>query len=388
MIRNWICLLLAFMMCCSQLGAAAAEGLTAEAITVESRELALGQSSVSYPVIQGMPDADLQETVNRQISEDGHFSEYLTRMTQLLSGGSLQVTWLGGVMGDVFSCQVAAEGAVEGTRPGFVWTCSNRDLRDGHEISFSELFSDEAVARAALEEILEWEVAPELSAHLLASQLTPLPECFSLERSGLTLLYPIEKYSTLHDRAGAVRIGWNEIRETLNLEAGSILDRIGVPAMLTLTEEARAEIVQMTEAGMLPDVPVALGDSMKNLTDRYGLLIDPDVYDGGRMFSLEGAAFRDVFLLTDFLSEDWDDSIVSGIRMDRGCVWGLCVGSTRQEDWRTVLGEPDSTVIFDDERAEAGRMVPGCSDYYRFGETMLRLHSDEEGVLRSVILTE
>ena len=383
MFRKWMCLLLAVLLSVTLCGGARAEG-----ITVENRRLEMGESSVSYPVLGGMEDRALQEAVNRQIAGDGKFPEYLARMSQLLSGGSLQVTWTGGVMEDVFSCAVAAEGAVESLRPGYVWTWSNVDLLDGHEIVFSELFTDEEAARAALEEILEWDVAPELSAHLLNSELVPLPEGFFLERSGLTLLYPLEQLSTLHDRAGAVRIGWNEIRDMLNLEEGSILSRIGAGDMVELTEASGAEIARMTEEGALPDIPVTLGDSLKELTDRAGLLIDPDIYDGGRMFSLEGAAFRDVFLLTDYLSERWDDSRVSGIRMDRGCVFGLCVGSTRREEWRAVLGEPENSVIFDDERAEAGRTVPGSCDYYRFGEHQLRLHCDEDGVLTSVILTE
>ncbi len=383
MFRKWICLLLALM-----LGVLLCGDVRAEGIMAEDRRLEMGESAVSYPVLSGMEDAALQEAVNRQIASDGKFPEYLARMSQLLSGGSLQVTWTGGVLGDVFSCAVAAEGAVETMRPGYVWTWSNVDLLDGHEIAFSELFTDEEAARAALEEILEWDVAPELSAHLLNSDLVPLPDGFYLERSGLTLLYPLEKLSTLHDRAGAVRVGWNEIREVLNLEEGSILYRIGAGNMTELTEASEAEIAQMAEEGILPDIPAALGDSLKELTDRFGLLIDPDIYDGGRMFSLEGAAFRDVFLLTDYMSERWDDSRVNGIRMDRGCAFGLCVGSTRREAWRTVLGEPEYTVDFDAERAEAGRTVPGSCDYYRFGEHQLRLHCDEEGVLASVILTE
>ena len=61
------------------------------------------------------------------------------------------------------------------------------------------------------------------------------------------------------------------------------------------------------------------------------------------MFALEGAAFRNVLILSDAISAGWDDSHVQGIRVERGCVWGLCVGETEQSAWRQTLGEPDDT---------------------------------------------
>ena len=362
---------------------------TAGSAATEEKTLEIGGSVMTYPVITGMEDTALQEAVNLRIAEDGNLTGYLTRISQLLSGGTLRVGWTGGVLGDdVFSCAISAEGAVEGPRPGFVWTWSNIDLTDGHEITLSELFTEEEAARAAMEELLEWTVAPGLSAHLANSALTPLPEGFFLEPAGLTLLYPASRLSTLHDRAGAVRLGWHELREDLNLEEGGILSRIGAADMIRWTENSRTEIARAAEAGALPGIPAELGASLRALTDRYGLLTDPDLYEGGRMFALEGAAFRDVFLLTDGVGETWDGSVVTGIRMDRGCLFGLCTGQTSREEWRSALGEPDNTVEFDAERAEANRTVPGSCDYYRFGKAQLRLYSGEDEVLYSVILTE
>ncbi len=379
MFRTLICVVLCLLLC----AAAGAEGITAE-----ENILSMGESTMSSPVIGGMEDPALQEAVNRRIAEDGKFAEYLVRMSQLLSGGALKVSWTGGVLGDVFSCAVSAEGAVRSARPEHVWTWSSVDLRSGEEIPFSALFTDETAAREALEEYLEQAVAPELSAHLASSALTPLPEGFFVERTGLTLLYGAEQLSTLSDRAGAVRIGWNEILPVLNLEEGSILRRIGAEEMVTPGSGTREALERMAEAGEMPDIPVSLGASVQELTDRYGLLTDPDVYEGGRMFALEGAPFRGVYVLTDYLSERWENSRVSGIRADRGCMWGLCVGSTERETWRAVLGEPDSEVAFDADRAEANRTVPGSCDYYQLGENQLRLYSDENGILYSILLTE
>ena len=144
----------------------------------------------------------------------------------------------------------------------------------------------------------------------------------------------------------------------------------------------------MTESGRLPDIPVQMGEGLKALTDRYHMLTDPDIYEGGRLFSLEGGCFRNVYLMTDYRSESWDDSVVRGIRMDRGCAWGLCIGQTRQEDWREVLGEPEYAVTLDDEAAEARRREPGACDYYRFGAFQLQLYADTEGTLVSITLAE
>ena len=359
------------------------------AVNIEEKGLELGESSVTYPALTGLSDEALEEQVNAQIRSDTGAAEYAGRLGQLLSGGSLRVDWTGGLPGpDVFSCAMFAQGDVEPLRSGFFWTWSNIDLRDGHEIELSELFTSEEEAREVLEEYLEDQVAPELSAMLFSSALLPLPEGFFIEREGLTLLYPADQFRTLSDRAGAVRIGWNELRQVLDLREDGIPDRIGVPEMIGWTDQSADRIREMTENGAFPDIPVTLGDGLQALTDRYGLLTDPDVYEGGRMFAPEGACFRGVFLLTDFLSEDWDQSVVQGVRVEQGCAFGLCVGETLREEWRRVLGDPDYTVEWDEERAEWNRTHPGTCDYYNFGDHQLQLYADTDGVLLWMALME
>ena len=366
-------------------GIAAAEG----EMVLTDQSLDLGGSSIHYPSVTGLTD-EMMQLVNRQVQADLDVDQYLQRMTTLISAETQRITaeWDGTIQGDVLSCVMSAEGALENTRNTHRWTWSNIDLRDGHEIAMDELFTDADNARTALEEYLNYEVAPELSAHLNNSELTPLPEGFRIGETGLTLLYPISSLSTLGDRAGDICIGWNEIRDWLNLEENSILQRIGAADMIMLTDESGEKIREMAESGQLPGIPVRIGDGLKELTDRYHLLTDPDVYEGGRMFALEGGCFRNVFLLTDFMSEAWDRSIVQGIRMDRGCAWGLCIGETCREDWREVLGEPDYSAGLDEEKAEAYRREPGECDYYRFGAYQLQLYSDTEGILASITLTE
>ena len=354
----------------------------------EENALKLGGSSVSYPVITGMEDEALQTQVNEQILEDLQVKGYLDRMTALISDEihSISVHWDGAVLGDVFSGLLEAEGALKNLRSSHAWTWTNVDLRDGHEITFGELFAEEDAAREWLEAYLEESVVPELSPHLAASAVTPLPEGFRLEPTGLTLLYPADQLCTLKERSGAVKIAWNEMREIADWSEDGIPARIGAAEMIDWTEESPARIREMTESGQLPGIPVRIGDRVKDWTDRTNLLNDPEEYAGGRMFEPEGAAFRNVYLLSDAVNRGWEDSEVLGIRMDRGCAWGLCIGETQASVWRDALGEPDDTAVFDAEKAESYRTVPGTCDYYEFGEYRLQLQADEDGILVSITL--
>ena len=378
------------ILCVAAILSLAAGPALADDVSLTEMSLALGSSVVRYPAADGIADETLREAVDEKMKAGLDTDTYLGRMMTLISEETLRIetSWEGAVLGDVISCVVSAEGALVDSRSTHRWTWTNIDLRDGHEITLDELFTDREAARSALEEYLDFEVAPELSAHLANSELTPLPDGFRLEQTGLTLLYPVNRLSTLRDRAGAVKIGWNEIREYLDNGEDGIPARIGAAEMMTLDDESAERIREMAESGRLPDIPVEIGEGLKALTDHYHMLTDPDVYEGGRLFALEGACFRNVFLMTDFLSEKWDDSIVQGIRMDRGCAWGLCVGETAREDWRAALGEPDAESGLDADKAEANRMEPGACDYYNCGNYQLRLYCNGDGILSSIVLTE
>ena len=372
------------------LATAAVTGAFCEGPAIEEKALELAGSSLRFPAVSGMEDAALQETVNTRIREDLGVDGYLQRMNALISdeGRSIAVTWRGGISGEVFSALLDAEGAVKSLRSSHVWTWSSVDLRDGHEITLDELFTDAEAAREWMESYLEDTVAPEMSPHLGNSELTPLPDGFVLEKTGLTLLYDADRLSTLSDRAGAVKIGWNELREFTDWSEDGIPARFGAAEMAVLTEESAERIREMTESGQLPDIPVKIGDSVREWTDRTHLLNDPEEYAGGRMFALEGAAFRDVYLLSDAVNSSWDESRVQGIRADRGCFCGLCIGETAAEEWHQLLGEPDYTAVLDEEAAESARTVPGTCDYYLFGDYRLQLQTDTDGILAGITLAE
>ncbi len=357
-------------------------------LTAETRETTAGDSFVRWPELTGGEDPEPLEEINTLIRERLGVPEYLDRMNALQGSRDLKVSWRGGFTGKLFSAAAAAEGAVRSLRADYVWTGVTVDPESGKEILWEDLFSDPESARLTAEEYLEWSVGPELSGYLLSSQLTPMPETFYLTARGIVLLYPLDMLRTLSDRAGDVLIPWNIVEEELLTEEGSAAEKAGALEMLELTEDSREKLRAAAESGRIPDLPVTLGGSLKEETDRWHLLIDPDVYEGGRMFSLEGGLFRNVFLLTDRLGEEWDESLIRGIRFDEGCLYGLRIGATSREEWLEALGEPDSTVEFDADRAEAYRTLPGRRDYYQEENGLLQLHSDEDGVLVSIILEQ
>lgn len=355
---------------------------------VTRKGLALGESYVYYPQVEGMENAAVQDAVNAALLAACGAEALLARLPLTMhSTTPLQAEYVCLQTGDVLSVVMKAQGPVENDRATQVWYTANIDLTTGESITFDDLFVDAQAARLALTDELEWGIAPLLSAHLRNSQLTPLPETFGLSETGLTLYYPMEQLSTLSDRAGTVSFRWAEMLDHLKLGEGTILHRIGAERMVTLDETSAEAIRTAAESGQLPGIPVKLGGSVQEAVDAYRLLMDPDLYENGRMMQLEEGAFRGVYLLTDSLTDSWERSVIQGIRADQVNLYGLMTDVTTQADWRSVLGEPDATVEVDEVKAESNRILPGYSDYYNFDGVQLRLHANDEGVLASLFIS-
>lgn len=384
-------LLLALLLPCLAL----AEALPDQAPALTAQGLTLGEHSIAYPHLEGLADEALQASVNARIVDACQANALLARLPLVMSGAvPLTLSYRATFEGDVLSAAMLASGPVTSERPTQVWSCVNIDLRTGEDIPLDALLLDPAVGRETLTDWLDFTIAPELSAHLMNSALTPLPETFAIALEGLTLYYPIDQLSTLADRAGAVTLHWYELPDVFDLSEGGILDRIGALDFITPGTHAAEAIRACVAEGVLPGIPAQLGGSVQEATDTYRLLTDPDLYAGGRMFALEDSRFRSAWLLTDALTDrTWDASVIHGIRADRLSLFGLVtraddVEGTDRETWLTLLGQPDATVTIDADAAELNRIVPGVSDYYQFGSYRLRLHADEEGQLTSIFLTE
>lgn len=382
--KKWlICLLILAL---SLTPALAEEEAAAPSLTRQG--LALGEGWVYYPQVEGMTDEALLQTVNDALLQALDAQGLLTRLALTMQNPTpLRADYTAFLAEDVLSVVMEVSGPLADERTAHQWRTVNIDLRTGQAIALDDLFTDAQAARAWLCDELEWELAPALSAHLRNNQLVPLPDGFGLSDSGLTLYYGIDQLCTLGDRAGTVHIRWSRLRQWLDASAEGLPGRVGALRMITLDGESPERIRQAMADGSLPGIPAVLGEKVQTCIDRYGLLIDPDLYEDGRLFQLQDGAFRDAYLLSDRLSSKWEESVVQGIRSDRLDLFGLCTGETRREAWLSLLGEPDATVTLDAERADSYRMVPGTSDYYQLGDVRLRLHADEEGVLTSIILT-
>lgn len=355
---------------------------------VNDMSLELMGSSIHYPQLTGLADPAAQASVNAAIMEKGRINDRLSRMAALLSAPvKLNVSYSYTLQGDVFSCAILADGAVENSRATQVWSAVNVNLFTGEEITFADLFKEVDEATAFIESYLNEQVVPELSAHLAAGRLTPIPETFTISPTGLTLYYDIDDFRTLSDKAGTVTILWSELRDYLMLDMGGPLYDLRVERHIGPAIDDPEYIRSSLADGSFEGIPAAIGQPMQELIDRYALLTDPDIYEGGRMIALEDGAFRGVYILTDALTEAFDQSVVQGIRADRLNFYGLCTGDTTIDWWHEVLGSPETTLTVDENRAESWRITPGTSDYYTFGDYRLRLHADESGVLRSVFLT-
>ena len=65
-------------------------------------------------------------------------------------------------------------------------------------------------------------------------------------------------------------------------------------------------------------------------------------------------------------------------------LYGLVTGKTHRDTWLSLLGEPVFTLEMGESEATPYLLCPGISDYYTYGDYELMLHSDEEGVLYAV----
>ena len=358
--------------------------------SLEDGGLDLGIHSLHFPRFSDTaPDGSkFSEEINALLDDALHSRELSARLAAVLSSSvPLTSIWEGSITRNLLSAHLHASGPVERNYSETVDYAVLIDLDTQSVVPLSAFFTDPETALSVLEEKLEWDIAPTLSPHLVNADILPVPEVYRADRWSVTLYYPSDRLMTLSGRAGQVRFYWYELRDLLDLQPDSPADRLQISSGFTLDSTSVEGIRTSVENGRFPTVPVTLGDSLKQLAASYPLLHDPDNITGARVFELEGAPMQNIQLLTDDLYvNDYENSIVEAIRADTMCLYGLCTGKTTMNEWRQVLGDPDSSVVLDAESAELVRLNPGTSDYYHFGTHMLRLHADEQNILQSIFI--
>ncbi len=344
--------------------------------------------SVTYPVLNGFPDASIQDAVNKAIYDTAQIETRLNTLNRLEEGGwGLQVNYKDTLVNNILSVSVSAYGEMPGGRMGQTYSTVNYDLAAGKPVTVSDLFTDVEGAFSLMEQKMEEEVQPQLSGYLENDTLTPIPrDNFFLTPDGITFYYPQDQFSLLSGYSGSCSFDYYELKDYLNVSDGSILNTLGAGEFLSITPDTAARVAQDATQGKLPGIGAAIGDSLIQRLQEYRLLVEPDYYPGGRFFETEAPELRGVWLLTDALTESYDQNQVLGLRADRINLYGIQTGITTIDEWRAALGQPSSSAAVDETTAEDYRLSAGTSDYYIFGENKLRLHANGEGVLESVQL--
>ncbi len=344
--------------------------------------------SVTYPVLEGHPDAAIQDAVNKAVYDTAQIGSHLNTLNGLTeSGWGLDVTYRETLTSGIFSAAVSAYGEMPNGRMGQTYTTVNYNLLTGQPITSADLFTDAEGAFALIGQKLEDEVQPLLSGYLENDALTPIPkENFFLTPDYITFYYPQDQFSMLSGYSGGCSFSYYELKDYLNVAQGSVLSTLGAGDFLNITADTAARVAADVSAGKLPGIGAQIGDSLIARLDEYRLLVDPDYYPGGRFFEVEAPELRSIWLLTDALTEEYDHSQVLGIRADRVNLYGIQTGITTTEEWRAALGQPGSTADLDESTAGDYRLSAGISDYYSFGANKLVLHANEEGILESVQL--
>ena len=96
---------------------------------------------------------------------------------------------------------------------------------------------------------------------------------------------------------------------------------------------------------------------------------------------MEAPLFRDIYLISDDMQAGYDHSVLRGIQLRRGSLYGLKVGTSLRTEWQASLGRPAEIIPLTESMAYDYQLAAGDCDVYRFGEHELRLYADETGVL-------
>lgn len=384
--RSAIVILMAFMLCIPA-WAASAEG---SAVSVKDVRTEIGDAVVAYPQLEGMSDADMQSAINDDIVTNADITSHIVTLVTLGdSVWGLEVDYEAHIIGDVFSTVISAKGKQPDGRNGHSYTALCYDLRTGKRLTPADIFTDQGKAAVFIEEVLEDSLSQELSSYLEYYQLAPVPlDSFTLDADGVTFWYPNDQFAYLSEYSGACELGYSELRELLIADPGGVPARVGAFAEALSPDEARKAIMTAVKEGKLPHIPVTLGEPMSEVIDRYRLLRTPDDFPGGRYYRLEAPKLRDIYIISDSMrsSYEWDHSVVEGLRVERGELYGLVIGSSMRDNWLSVLGEPQEVIVYSRSMAYDFALPPGQSDVYILDGGTLSLHADESGILRSIRL--
>lgn len=351
----------------------------AEAAKVEDVSATMGESTVRYPQLSGLPDPSVQKKINDDVVQSGGIPSLLVKLP---TGGSLQADYQCFWNECFFSTLLTVEEKQAGSRRTQSETALTYDLSSGEKLTLDRLFSDPAEAVRRMESMAEASLGREMTEYMENRDVIPLPEdSFTMDEWGITFRYPSSQLAFASGAAGAVQFFYDE------LDGLWLTDEDGLPAKMGLLSaemtagEQKTAIAAAVTAGRLPMLPVTLGQSMTEIVEQYRLARTPDAFPGGRYFLMEAPLFRDIYLISDDMQAGYDHSVLRGVQLRRGSLYGLKAGTSLRAEWQSSLGDPAEEITLTESMAYDYQLSAGTCDVYRFGEHELRLYADETGVL-------
>ncbi len=346
-------------------------------------------SSISWPVIEGLPDPAVQQAIQLALDERGGLAQYqaiLQSMTDpqatplVVTSEALLLPTVQQPL--VLSVRIAASGRIGPGRPGHRVTAMSFELTTGRTLAWQDLTQNADLAQQKLEQLIDQQVAPELSSYLDATGLLPLAvDQLFLDERGITFYYPAEQMAYLSGQPGSVHFLYSELQPILQPAEGSLL------AMLThqataLDQASAGALLEEARQGELSGIPVKLGDDTTQILAAFPPMVDADAFPGGEKYLPEEGRFRDTALI----ASTAEPSTIIGILSRRSNARGLVTGVTARSDAIAAFGEPLASLPMDADLASLYGLQPGTMDVYGAGEHELVLGYDDTGVLQAIWL--
>ena len=253
------------------------------------------------------------------------------------------------------------------------------NLETGAEIYLDEILTDYEAAIAAMEEIIERDVLDGMSGYLEYDDLLPMPvNSYSFDEKGLTIYWDKERYRYFDGEAGSITFLWHEIADYIGESSPAYA--VSRPQPVDVAN-LRADMA----LGTFDDyVGCRLHMKIGEVRPLYDLG-DPDYTTDALVFPLErvrGFAVE----IPKYAETDEEETPVSAIRASRIAASGLMTGKTTAETLYAIFGEPDMTLVLDEEAALDALLEPGESLFFTDMESVLQAHFDEDGLLSCLIL--
>ena len=252
-------------------------------------------------------------------------------------------------------------------------------LETGMEIYFDELFADYEGAVAAMEAIISDEVLEDMSDYMEYADLLPMPtDCYAITEQGLTIYYPEDRYRYFDGESGSVTFLWHEIADYIG--ENSPVYEISRPQFVHVSELRSALALGTFDEYLSVRLHMELGRAQAQ--ERLG---DPDYTRDALVYPLErkrGFALE----IPKYAETAEEETPVSAIRASNIATCGIMTGKTTIEELYAIFGEPERSIVYDEDTAADALLEPGESLFFEEMGGALQAHFDEGGVLSCLIL--